>query len=208
MEVTLLPDLVLTEITWDPALPVPGDHVIFSATIRNQGFGPTPAGVKHGVAFAIGGRSVTWSDTHYTSLGAGESVTLTANGGPGRTDYWICGQNPAYIIRAEVNDTNDFPETDRENNVLTAELVPDLSGGTGWDSILAGGSVRTQPGALVVTGVSAGTPVAVYSLMGQTVATTVAAGEALVLPVPAGAYIVRVWEDGHSRVVKTIVPSL
>ncbi|WP_286880543.1 CARDB domain-containing protein, partial [Proteiniphilum sp. UBA7639] len=45
------PDLVVTDISWDPASPASGYAVTMRATIKNQGSVSTPAGVIHGVLF-------------------------------------------------------------------------------------------------------------------------------------------------------------
>ena len=56
------PDLVVSDITWStPA--TAGSTVTFSARIKNQGSGATPAGAIHGVAFRVDGTLVSWSDT-------------------------------------------------------------------------------------------------------------------------------------------------
>ena len=52
-----------------------------TATVKNQGTVATPAGKILDVAFVVDGTTTVWSDTKTTSLGAGASVTLTANGG-------------------------------------------------------------------------------------------------------------------------------
>src|SRR3989344_8841299 len=42
------PDFVVTDFTWIPAVPAVGNNVSFTATIKNQGNGATPAGTIHG----------------------------------------------------------------------------------------------------------------------------------------------------------------
>ena len=117
------PDLVVTDITWAPESPAPGDNVVFSATIKNIGDAPTPD-VKHGVVFSVGTTTVGWSDTHLTGMAPGESVTLTANGGPNDSDgSWTAGRNPQYTVTALVNDQNDIDESNTDNNTLTKPLV-------------------------------------------------------------------------------------
>ena len=56
--------------------------------MKNRGTVGTPAGTILDVAFVVDGETV-WSDTKTTSLAAGASVTLTANGGENGTNYWI-----------------------------------------------------------------------------------------------------------------------
>ena len=77
-------DLVVTDISWDPATPAPGSAVTLRATVKNQGTAPTPAGVEHGVLFTFDDGAAgpgVWSDTHTAAIAAGASVTLTASGG-------------------------------------------------------------------------------------------------------------------------------
>ena len=71
------PDLVVTDISWEPASPAPGDTIVMKATVKNQGNAPTPAGTIHGVAFTTDGNlgSKVWSDD--TGL-----PSLPANGSP------------------------------------------------------------------------------------------------------------------------------
>jgi len=76
------PDLIVTAVTWTPATPTAGQAVTFSATIKNQGTGPTAAGVIHGVLFTVDGTSVNWSDTSTASLAAGASRTVTRTTDP------------------------------------------------------------------------------------------------------------------------------
>lgn len=78
----LLPDLIITDISWSPAEPVEGDLVTFSATILNQGTAPTPTDVPIRVAFRVDGVVVSWSDGFTGPLAPGESTILTANDGP------------------------------------------------------------------------------------------------------------------------------
>src|SRR6185295_3699397 len=60
------PDLIVTSISWSPTSPVPGNAVTFRAIIKNQGTGPTPGGVIHGVEFLVDGVQVSWSDNSTT----------------------------------------------------------------------------------------------------------------------------------------------
>ncbi|WP_292520027.1 CARDB domain-containing protein [Methanoculleus sp.] len=118
------PDLVVTDISWDPATPVPGSAVTFSATIKNQGDAPTPAGVKHGVLFTFDDGSAgpgVWSDTHTSSIAPGASITLTANGGSaGATWKAVEG---THTVKANVDDVNRVAESNELNNIMTKEIV-------------------------------------------------------------------------------------
>ena len=116
-------DLVVTDISWDPATPAPGSAVTLRATVKNQGTAPTPAGVEHGVLFTFDDGAAgpgVWSDTHTSSIAPGAWVTLTANGGStGATWKAIEG---THIVKADVDDVNRIAESDETNNVRTEQI--------------------------------------------------------------------------------------
>jgi hypothetical protein len=123
-------DLVVTSVTWTPASPQAGNAMAFTATIKNQGGAATPA-IKHGINFTVDGAQVAWSDNYTSSLAAGASVTLTANGGPaGATWAATAG---THTVQAYVDDQNLIAETNEANNTLSASLTvaaaPSLSNG-------------------------------------------------------------------------------
>ncbi|MBP3964727.1 CARDB domain-containing protein [Paenibacillus lignilyticus] len=125
------PDLVVTGITWTPANPVTGNEISFSATIKNQGADPSPAGVVHGVLFAIDGTSVSWSDNYTSSIPAGASVTVTATGGPSAKASWTATSG-RHTVSAYVDDVNRIAESNESNNTwsqsisLSGSGTPDL----------------------------------------------------------------------------------
>ena len=118
------PDLVVTGVSWEPASPAPGSAVTFSATVKNQGDAPTPAGVKHGVLFTFDDGAAgpgVWSDTHTQAIAPGASVSLTANGGSaGATWKAVAG---THTVKAHVDDVNRILESDENNNVMRKEIV-------------------------------------------------------------------------------------
>jgi regulation of enolase protein 1 (concanavalin A-like superfamily) len=116
------PDLIVTGISWTPASPVAGQAVTFSATIKNQGTTPTPAGVIHGVSFWVDSAQVNWSDTNTTSLAAGASRTLTVNSGPTGSSTWTATAG-AHSVRAYVDDVNRIAEGNENNNTLTNSMT-------------------------------------------------------------------------------------
>ncbi|MDF2538794.1 MAG: Xylosidase/arabinosidase [Herbinix sp.] len=110
-----VPDLIVTDISWNPANPAAGTAVTFSATIKNQGTAATPSGVIHGVAFQIdGGGTSLWSDTYTTSIPAGSSVTLIVNGGTAGSTW--NATTGTHQILAWVDDVNRIPNEANENN--------------------------------------------------------------------------------------------
>jgi hypothetical protein len=114
------PDLVVTSVAWTPVSPQAGNAMAFSATIKNQGGAATPS-IKHGVNFTVDGVQVAWSDNHTSSLAAGASVTLTANGGP-RGATWAATVGN-HTVQAYVDDQNLIAETNEANNTLSAALT-------------------------------------------------------------------------------------
>ncbi len=118
------PDLVVTDISWEPANPASGDAVTLKATVKNQGDAATPAGAKHGVLFTFddgAAGSGVWSDTYTRSIAPGAWVTLTANGGSaGATWKAALG---THTVKATVDDVNRIAESDEKNNVMSKKIV-------------------------------------------------------------------------------------
>jgi hypothetical protein len=113
------PDLVVTQIQLSQAAPNVGDAVTFTATVKNQGTGPTPAGTTVGVLFSVDGAPVAWSDTFNQAIAAGATVTLTANGGPNGAATWTATSGSHQVV-AFVDDINRIPnEVSESNNTLT-----------------------------------------------------------------------------------------
>jgi hypothetical protein len=124
-------DVTVTDINWSPAAVVVGKDVTFSATVKNNGDAPTPAGTIIGVSFAVNGKQVSWSDTNSDSLAPGESRVLTSNSGPAKVAVWTAGPAATYTVAATVNDVNRFKESSTTNNVLSKDLVVNVAPGIG-----------------------------------------------------------------------------
>jgi glucan endo-1,3-alpha-glucosidase len=109
------PDLVVTNLSYTPANPLPGEPVTFNATVKNQGNGATDAGTIVGVLFTIDSVTYVWSDKLTSSLDAGASITATANGSPSGPGTWtaIVGN---HNVRAHVDDINRIQESIETNN--------------------------------------------------------------------------------------------
>jgi hypothetical protein len=121
-----LPDMTVTDITWAPTTPVPGDQVVFSAVVQNIGAGPTPDGTIVDCLFTIsqGGTQVTttWEDNQTAAIAAGVSVTMVANGSNTvGVNYWTATAG-TYQVDAYVNSNIRFSETDRTNNHLVETI--------------------------------------------------------------------------------------
>jgi hypothetical protein len=113
------PDLIVTDISYDPENPKAGDNVLFTATVKNQGNYSTPAGTIVGVRFDIGsqGNYVSWSDTYTQSIKPNQSVKITATGGP-NGKYWTVPKDDSYRVYAWVDDQGRIAnESDTSNNI-------------------------------------------------------------------------------------------
>jgi len=118
-----LPDLVVTAVSMTPASPVAGSHVVFTAVVKNQGTGATPAGTVLGIGFDIDGSTgaATWEDTDTAALAPGASITLTATGGAGGQNYWTATAG-SHNVTAWVDDVNRIQESNESNNKLTVAI--------------------------------------------------------------------------------------
>ena len=119
-----LPDLVVTSVTLAPANPQPGDHVVFTAVVKNQGTGATPAGTVLGVGFDLDGAqgATTWEDTDRAALAPGASIVLTTTGGGSGTNYWVATAG-AHTVTAWADDVNRIAESNENNNKLAAAFT-------------------------------------------------------------------------------------
>ncbi|MBL4931851.1 CARDB domain-containing protein [Clostridium paridis] len=115
------PDLVVTDISWNPESLLTGNSVTFSATIKNQGTGATPAGVINGVSFFVDDTQVSWSDNNSSSIAPGASITVTANGGPSGSSTWAATAGN-HNITAWVDDVNRMSELNENNNKYSESL--------------------------------------------------------------------------------------
>lgn len=112
------PDVVITSLSWTPATFGVGTNVVFKATIKNQGGAATPSGVTLGVGFTVdGGGVVTWSSGFSSAVAPGNSVTLTADGGPSGVNFWQATAGAHQLI-GNVDDINRFAEGNENNNIF------------------------------------------------------------------------------------------
>jgi hypothetical protein len=110
------PDMIVTNINISPQAPDAGQPVIFSATIKNQGCTPTPPGVINSVLFTVDSTSWTLSDTSTKSIQVGDSLTVTASGGPTGASWTATAGH--HIVDAWVNNSGKYPERQTANNHL------------------------------------------------------------------------------------------
>jgi len=200
------PDLIVTDITWDPANPVDGDQLNFAAKVENIGTLASPDGVKHGVVFHIYDANeteitATWSDNYFSSIAPGEAawlkvkdVNATGENGEGTGNlwtYWTAGG--PYYVQAQVNDTGDFTELDRSNNWSDFFEIKDL--GTGIQSPSVQGNVYVENGILKLKGYSPSATATVYNVQGQ---------EQKNDYLMNGIYIVKVIDNGNTSIHKVV----
>jgi hypothetical protein len=118
------PDLVVTNLTWSPAVPTAGQAVSFTATIKNKGPGATPAGVVNKITFSVNGAVVTSISKYSASLGAGASITMAQDTGT----WTMSGSAPA--VTAKVDSDNAITELDETNNEFSTILSSTAYGAT------------------------------------------------------------------------------
>ncbi|HEX3043135.1 MAG TPA: CARDB domain-containing protein, partial [Bacillota bacterium] len=121
---SVLPDLVVTGLSWSPADAAAGDPVTFTAMVKNVGRGGVPIGVILGVGFKVDDFTETWSDNYTLGLSPGETVTLTANNGQGGKSTWAATVG-THRITAHVDDIGRISESNLENNQLGVEMLVD-----------------------------------------------------------------------------------
>jgi subtilisin family serine protease len=115
-------DLIVDDISFDPANPIVGKGVILKARIRNIGEGESPAGRTHRVAFRINdGPTEIWTESVNCSIESGGYITVSANAGVNGPN-WIPEEVNVYSITAIVDDQNIINESLETNNTLTENV--------------------------------------------------------------------------------------
>ncbi len=115
--ITRQPDLVVTAVRRFPVSPRRNQNVVFTAIVKNQGTGPTPAGQPLRLAFSLGGTNILWSEDYTDSLPPDASVVLTCNigvDGPG----WTAIPGSQTLV-ATVDDEDRISESGETNNAFT-----------------------------------------------------------------------------------------
>ncbi len=118
-----LPDLVVLAVMATPANPAPGQPVLFSATVKNQGNLATPATSQVRVGFYLDGAMLnSWVAT--PQVQPGESLTLMAQGGPSGSPYWVATAGNHSLVTF-IDDVNSIGESVEDNNWTTVPLNVD-----------------------------------------------------------------------------------
>jgi subtilase family serine protease len=100
-----LPDLVVSNLNWEPEDPQVGDSVWFTAEISNIGEGASPADKTHGVRFRVDDGTFGFNADHKTSMKPGD--VFYASPDPESNDaggYWIITTPGEYEISIEIDD--------------------------------------------------------------------------------------------------------
>lgn len=201
-------DLVITDISWDPIEPIVSDSILFSATIMNQSEFASQ-NVKHGVTFSVklpnttgNGTLVAWSDTHLTSLAPGESVTVSASGGPKDAAKWKFGLARTYVVVAQVNDQKDVLETDYNNNIFEKEII--VGAVNGLEDVGIKGKVSVVNAKLYLSNFPENAFVTIYNLRAQEIG-CYRANDVSGLALSENVYILKIQDDQKTTNLKVIV---
>jgi hypothetical protein len=117
------PDLLITSLKMVPPYPLPGQKVVFLATVKNQGSAATTSGSPLKLSFTLNGREVSWSDEFTGSIPAGGMALICGNRGSDGINTWTADTVGSYTVTAHVDPDNSIDECVETNNSLTTELT-------------------------------------------------------------------------------------
>ncbi len=112
---TLLPDLIINDVTWSPAEPATGDNVTFTVDLKNQGSGSAP---PSNAAFYIDGELSGY--LNFPALEAGGDQSLTIN--------WLATSG-THAINVNADYDKKVTESNEDNNTYYTPVSvasPDL----------------------------------------------------------------------------------
>ncbi|MCX7745459.1 MAG: VWA domain-containing protein [Clostridia bacterium] len=117
-----LPDLMVTDIIWEPTKPAATEKVVFAAEIKNIGKSEVLPGERFHVGFYIGeGNEAVWANVYSPSINPGESIKVYANEGLGGGTW--SAREGRFKVTAFINTENNIQESKEKNNKLTKNLV-------------------------------------------------------------------------------------
>jgi beta-glucosidase len=116
------PDLRVTGIRTVPAFPLVGDTVIFLATVKNHGTGPTAQGVPVKVRFDVDGAPHSWSDTHVRAIPQGGLALVCANAGVAGTNGFIVDAVGSFTVAAVADPDGLVAEGVEDNNSFAIQM--------------------------------------------------------------------------------------
>ncbi|MEO7300284.1 MAG: malectin domain-containing carbohydrate-binding protein [Verrucomicrobiota bacterium] len=166
-----LPDVVITSLSTSVNPIYEGNGVVFRATVKNQGGAATPTGSGKGIGigFSLGSFFCYRGADENLSLAAGASQLFSANG-PGGAFTWTAALG-THTLSATVDDINRFPEVDENNNTSVTNFDVGIR--------INCGGVATASSFLADTNFSGGTTFTTNSVIDLTLATGVAAAQAV-----------------------------
>ncbi len=107
---SLLPDLIIEDISWSPVDPGTGEQVTITAAVKNQG--DAPSGSTN-LAFYINGSKI--GESSVPGIEAGSSGTISFS--------WKSETESTVEISAKVDEGNSVEEKNEDNNVITAGFI-------------------------------------------------------------------------------------
>ncbi len=181
------PDVIVTSLSYSNGL--------FTCTVKNQGTGPTPAGVVIGVGYYVDNVQRGWG-TVPGPLAAGASVSVETGSGT-----FTIG-NGTHTIMAYADDVNRFNESNEGNNQLSQSITigalpppsqPDvIVTSLTYSNGVFGSVVKNQGGAATPAGVTVGVAYWVdgaYRTWGA-VAGPLAAGSSATVGTNGGSFVI------------------
>jgi putative membrane-bound dehydrogenase-like protein len=126
------PDLIVSNIKFEPANPTPRERVTVSIEVTNQGGVDVPKGVLVPLNMRFSGKGLLIdmvSNVHTEGVKAGETVTITKNSnGPWTGITAVSGEQAGeYTFSVAVDKANTIAEGSELNNSLTKKLTVALS---------------------------------------------------------------------------------
>lgn len=120
---TKKPDLRISQVRLVPPYPLPGDSVVFLATVRNVGAGASPAGAVHMVSFSVNGLPISLSDEFTGSIPPGGMALVCATKGvTGAPNRWVPTGVGNATVSATVNPGKTIDESNPANNSAEAQV--------------------------------------------------------------------------------------
>ena len=116
------PDLRITGIRTVPAFPLIGDTVIFLATVKNHGTGPTTQGVPVKVRFDVDGEAHSWSDNHTTAIPQGGMALVCSNAGVAGSNAYVVDAVRSFTVTAVADPDQQVAEGVEENNTAVLQV--------------------------------------------------------------------------------------
>jgi azurin len=126
------PDLIISNIKFEPANPTPRERVTVSIEVTNQGGVAVPKGVVVPLNIRFAGQGLLIemvSQTHTEGVKAGETVTITKNtNGPWTGNIVVSGEQAGeYTFGVTVDKANAIGEGSETNNSFSKKITVALS---------------------------------------------------------------------------------